>query len=495
MTGRPPRIRPPSVSPGATAPTGTVLVVDGDRVSGRFVELALVAYGLGVEIARDATAAFDALRTTTIDLIVCDTALPDMTGPQFMRRIAEDSWYHHIPVMFLSADARVAAKVTAFRAGVQDYLTKPIDKAELAARCTAAIQRHYKQREAARQRPYSLAGDFTALPLADLVMMLSMGCRTGTLHIVGKSCAGQVVFVEGHAVHALAGNLSGHEAFHRLLADPTGYFELDPTPPTIGPEQYTVTASITGLLMEGARLHDEAQRTAAPPRKHSHRLLTAVNAPNVRVLSGLPTAAWAMTFEEGLSDPFTLGELQLWTSEELREWTTTATAERFHVLLVADMTFGTAALLALASSTSQRFITRSLTAEPKILGLTFFLHRGAEVDIILLDVRRAVEHADTLRQLPCLVVVAPPDGDLLAAGVRGRSELELLLEKLIPPALIGVGNPSLRGALQALPAVMKGICQLKTFTGTLGEGAGELRAVLAEGVRLWESASQRGVGR
>lgn len=497
MTEKPPTsLNPVSIPPGAAAPTGTVLVVDGDRVSGRFVEITLSAHGLAVEIARDAAAAFEVLRTTTVDLIVCDTQLPDMTGPQLMRRIAEDNWYRHIPVIFLTAEARVASKVAAFRAGAQDYLTKPIDRTELASRCVAIIYRQFKQRELARRRPYTLAGDFSAMPFADLVVMLSMGRRTGTLYIVTKGFSGHLVFVEGALVHALCANVTGHSAFFRMLAEPEGYFELDSTPPAIERDQYTVTAGVNALLMEGARIHDEAERNTEQPVKKERRLLPSMPPPSsVRVLSGLPTPASATVFEEGLSDPFTLGEMQLWTIDQLRDWTTSATSERFHVLLVADPPVGTAALLALASSTSQRFIMKSLSADPKVLGLTFFLRRSAEVDIVLLDVRSAAAYADGLRQLPCLVIVAPPDGDFLAAGVRGRSELERLLEKLMPPVMIGVGNPTLRTALSALPAVANGICQLKTFTGTLGEGSGELRSVLVEGVRLWEAESKMAVGR
>lgn len=497
MIDKPASLNPVSMPPGAPSPEGTVLVVDGDRVSGRYVELALTAHGLAVEIARDAAAAFEVLRTTTIDLIVCDTALPDLTGPQLMRRIAEDTWYRHIPVIFLSAEARVASKVAAFRAGAQDYLVKPVDRTELASRCVACIYRHIKQREEARRRPYSLAGDFTAIPFADLVVMLSMGRRTGTLYIVTKGFSGQLVFEDGNLVHALSGNVSGHGAFYRMLADPVGHFELDPTPPTIDRDHHTVTSSVNALLMEGARIHDEAERNAVDvPVKKPRRLLPSMPPPSsVRVLSGLPTPASATVFEEGLSDPFTLGELQLWNIDQLREWTSTATSERFHVLLVADPPIGTAALLALASSTSQRFIMKSLRPERKVLGLTFFLRRSAEVDIVLLDVRSAAAYADGLRQLPCLVIVAPPDGDFLAAGVRGRSELELLLEKLMPPVMIGVGNPSLGTALRALPAVSNGICHLQTFMGTLGEGSGELRSVLVEGVRQWEAETKEAVVR
>lgn len=482
-----PVVTPVSIPPGGLAPQGTVLVVDGDRVSGRFVELALSAHGLAVEIARDAAAAFEVLRTTMISLILCETTLPDMTGTQFIRRLHEDGWYSSIPIMVLSAEARVGVKVSALRAGACDYVTKPIDKTELAARCVAVIYRELKQREASARRPYSLAGDFTAMPFPDLVVMLQMGRRTGTLYVVGRGFSGSLAFEDGNLRHALCGNLSGSTAFHKLLSEPDGHFEFDPTPPDLSADKFTVTESVTGLLMEGARILDERQRDTGVVEK-PHRLLPTLSpTANVRLLSGLPTPASATVFDEGLTDPFSLGELQLWTADQLTEWTASASAERFHVLLVADPLVGTAALLALASSPSQRFIARSLSPEPKILGVTFFLRRNAEVDVVLLDIRSSAQFGHALRQLPCLVIVAPPEGDFFSVGVRGRSDLELLLEKLMPPVMIGVGNPGLHETLETLPAVANKICRLKTVVGTLGEGVGELRSVLVDGVRLWES--------
>lgn len=489
-------VTPASIPPGAQAPRGTILALEPDRVSARFIEMSLGAHGLSVEVARDGAAAFEVLRQTPVDLIFTETSLPDMTGQQFMRRIAEDSWYSHIPVVFLSAESRVASRVAAFRAGATDYLTKPVDKTELAARCFAMLHRHEKARQAARRRPYSLAGDFTAIPFADLVVMLQMGRRTGTLSVVGKQFSGHLAFDDGNLIHAACGNIVGNDAFYRMLADPEGRFELDPTKPEIPEGKRTVTGSVTGLLMEGARIHDEAARDSSVRSAPVVPLMpdVATLASSVRVLAGLPTAGTGALFEEGLSDPFTLGELQLWSPGELHQWTATASSERLHVLLIADLTQGTAAMLSLASSPSQRFVYKSLGHDPKILGLTFFLKRDAEVDVILLDVKSAATHRESLRQLPSVVIVAPPEGDLLAAGVRGRADLELLLEKLMPPSLIGVGNPSLGQALGELPAVTKGICKLKTITGNLGEGTAELRSVLLEGARLWDSQGKDGYG-
>lgn len=477
-------VKPISVMPGSAPVEGTVLAIDGDRVSRRFVELALSMHGIGVELASDAGAAAEVLRTTVVDLILCETSLSDMTGIHFLRRVIEDPRYQHIPFVFLSADAKSPSKIGAFRSGAYDYLVKPIDRDELAARCMSILYRHEKRRSAEARKPYTLAGDFKTLAFPDLTVMLSMGRQTGTLYVVTKHVQGTVLFVEGKPVQARCGNIIGPQAFYTLMSQRAGHFEFDPTPPALSEDADVIEQSVNSLLMEGARLQDEDGRAAPPPPKKLE-LIPVMEPTSVRILSGLPSPRSSAVFEEGLSDPFTLGELQLWTLEQLKKWTGRAGPDRFHVLLIADPPVATSSLLALASAPSQRFMERSYTAESKALGLTFYLPGGVEVDVLVVDIRNPTEFAGGLLQLPSLVVVAPPGGDLLAAGARGRGALEKLLEKLMPPVIVGVGTTTLRDSLADLPAVSNGICAMKLIEGKLGTGAGELRSVLVEGVRLF----------
>src|SRR6185436_9868433 len=72
--------------------SATALVVDGDPVSRRFVELALGKSGeFVVEAAESAAAASEILRVQTVELIIADTDLPDANGLQFYRALSQES--------------------------------------------------------------------------------------------------------------------------------------------------------------------------------------------------------------------------------------------------------------------------------------------------------------------------------------------------------------------------------------------------------------------
>src|SRR6185295_14217870 len=75
--------------PNTTWALATALVVDGDPVSRRFVELALGKGGeFVIEAAESAAAATEILRVQAVELIIADTDLPDANGLQFYRSLA-----------------------------------------------------------------------------------------------------------------------------------------------------------------------------------------------------------------------------------------------------------------------------------------------------------------------------------------------------------------------------------------------------------------------
>src|SRR5437660_741817 len=108
---------------GAVTPTPpsklrpTVLVVDGDGVSRRFVELALSRDGdFHVETALDGAGALDILAHTTVQAVIAETEFPDMNGLYFFRRLSQESRLRAIPFVFLSSDTRVKTRVLALGA-------------------------------------------------------------------------------------------------------------------------------------------------------------------------------------------------------------------------------------------------------------------------------------------------------------------------------------------------------------------------------------------
>jgi CheY-like chemotaxis protein len=478
-----------------------VLVVDPDGVSRRFVELALRAGPLkgpptAVESARDATSALEVMHTTRIDLVVSETDLPDMSGMAFYRRLQQEGRLRGIPFVFMSSDTRATAKVVALRSGADDFITKPCDAAELSARLEGIIDRRRRQRSAQTQRTYTLAGDFSTLPFPDLVSILELSRRTGSLTVTTRGGAGEVFFVDGRVIHAAFGNLAGTDAFYALMAEEDGHFEFD-VRAADSCAHVTIDDTVTALVMEGARRLDDLRLVARPssraialgrPSWPVRPSLPAPSLPPEPALRGAPSIGAQL--ELGISDGFGLGELRLYTRDELARWTRSAGGrDRFHVHLLADLAAGASALLAIAAQPTERWLLAALTPEEKALGLAFFLRHERLVDVVLLDVRDAGNFERSLGRAPALLIVAAPEGDYLAIGTKGTVKLEGLLRTVPPAAVLGVGNASLDQKLRTLLASHDPPPPLKCHRGTLGDSTCDLRALLVDGIGLWASSA------
>jgi CheY-like chemotaxis protein len=480
-------------------PSRRALVVAGDGVSRRFVELALGGEdGFAVETANDAAAALEVLGREAVDVIVSDTDLPDLNGLGFFRRLAQERRLRDIPFVFLSDDANPDTKIVAFEAGVDDYLTKPCSARELLARAISLVQKRARARELARGRAYTFAGDLGAIALPDLVAILDMGRRTGVLSVVTPRRTGEIFLESGRIVHAIYGNVCGEAAFFQFLADAGGRFEFSPTPSHDC--ERTISSSTTALVMEGARRLDGLNRQGGrimpeePPSAIRQVEVPSTRPPPAAELEAPldADAVLAAQFELAVRDPFALGELRLFSHGELARWTrATGARDRLHVHLVADLAAGVSSILALGGAPTERWVLRSLSAEPKALGLTFFFRHERALDVVLVDARDPRALTRSLQRAPSLVVLAPPEGDLMTVGTKAHVALEAYLARLAPMAIMGVGNAMLETNIRDLAAVKAHVPAVRCLEGVLGDGTTELRDLLIKGIRLWATTIDR----
>ncbi|GIF17411.1 diguanylate cyclase (GGDEF)-like protein [Actinoplanes tereljensis] len=124
-----------------------ILVVDDDQDIAGFVEFNLKVHGYDVIRASDGQDALELMETKRPDLAVVDWMMPRMDGVELTRRLRAEPLTSALPVIMLTAKGMSVDKVVGLTSGVDDYLVKPFDTAELIARVSSTLRRNKEFRE------------------------------------------------------------------------------------------------------------------------------------------------------------------------------------------------------------------------------------------------------------------------------------------------------------------------------------------------------------
>ena len=111
----------------------TLLVVDDVAENRDILVRRLERRGYMTEQAVDGQSALDAISSQTIDLVLLDIMLPDMSGLEVLQKIREFASRLALPVIMVSAKNESFDVVEALNLGANDYITKPIDTNMLAS--------------------------------------------------------------------------------------------------------------------------------------------------------------------------------------------------------------------------------------------------------------------------------------------------------------------------------------------------------------------------
>jgi diguanylate cyclase (GGDEF)-like protein len=119
----------------------TLLVIEDDDLTGRLIRVNMERAGFRVLAARTGAEGVQLARQHNPDLVITDAYLPDMDGLHVCRALVEESRTRHIPILFISGHTRAEQVLEALEHGADDYLVKPFDYREMAARVRAHIRR------------------------------------------------------------------------------------------------------------------------------------------------------------------------------------------------------------------------------------------------------------------------------------------------------------------------------------------------------------------
>lgn len=263
----------------------TILVVDDDPDVLSLTRMTFECEGHEVMAAADGTRAMALAEATPPDAIVLDVMLPDLTGWEILERLRDRPETRWVPVLMLSALDDTASRVRGLRSGADDYLCKPFDPAELAARVGRLVERRGSE-------AVGFEGRLSVCSLAEVADTLEQNEHSGVVEVRSDDGDGSFRLQLGRVVGAGFEGLAGAEAVRALLELEDGFFRFQEQEAGDHGAAQTPgkSLSVRQLALEVAWVRDELERRAqhlpAPDQP-----LSLAEEPPARARRELPEAA------------------------------------------------------------------------------------------------------------------------------------------------------------------------------------------------------------
>jgi CheY-like chemotaxis protein len=120
----------------------TILVIDDDHFFTELVSLHLLLAGHTVQVAKDPEEGLRAIVDAPPDLILLDLDLPYLSGFEVLEALRSDAATREIPVIMLTAQKDEESYARCDRAGIDGFLTKPLQSDKLTEAIAAALAAH-----------------------------------------------------------------------------------------------------------------------------------------------------------------------------------------------------------------------------------------------------------------------------------------------------------------------------------------------------------------
>ncbi len=233
-----------------------ILIVDDNDHVLKLLRISLEKAGYEVYQASNGDEGLEQARTVFPDLIISDVMMPSTDGIEFCWMIRENSPIPMVPFIFLTSLENQEMEIRGFRAGADEYLVKPVDRAVLLDKVANLLNRASRVKSYDNQNNEAVKGfegNLADLSLAEVIQLLNLNQRDGTLYIDARE-KGEIVFKNGQMIYGRYGDLTGEEAVHKVVPQSVGTFRFEPGQKEV---PQNIHGSTMNVLIEACRLQDE----------------------------------------------------------------------------------------------------------------------------------------------------------------------------------------------------------------------------------------------
>jgi DNA-binding response OmpR family regulator len=232
-----------------------IVVADSETRILERLSTALGTAGFSVATATNGMEAIGACLSRTPDVVLVERDMPVVDGLHVLAEMGRHGELASVPVMMMSSDATDLIRLQAFQLGAMDFIPKPFTVLEVILRARRWVRA--SQHESGR---VMLRGALAELGLASLLTMFEQERKSGQLALTRDQVVAWIDFADGKIVRARSTEIDADSrtVLMNVLDWQAGFFELSAGAPAAAAPD--LDGTVTHLLLEHARLRDEARR-------------------------------------------------------------------------------------------------------------------------------------------------------------------------------------------------------------------------------------------
>ncbi|MFQ5770363.1 MAG: PleD family two-component system response regulator, partial [bacterium] len=163
--------------------TPTILVIDSDPKNLQILKESLESSNFKVVSINNGIDAWGIIQQQKPDLIVCEVNIPGLNGFELQEKLQKSPITASIPLVFLTNNSNPEDRQKSLRAGVKDYMIKPLHVKEVIARLQMILRRLDRIKNEESESNRNVVGRLEDKSVEDLVESYGLERRTGVLSL------------------------------------------------------------------------------------------------------------------------------------------------------------------------------------------------------------------------------------------------------------------------------------------------------------------------
>lgn len=204
-----------------------ILVADNNPNSLEFLATTLKKLGYEVITTEDGTQALELANQTAPDLIIAELQLSKMSGLELCWMVRQRSKIPNVPFILLSMQDEQEVRLNSYRSGADVYLIRPVSLRELTVRIDTLLYRFQRLETTTVKSKRVFSGELSDFTIVELLQLLNMNKKTGTLWLSQRYQRGCIYFEDGEIKSAALDEQRGEKAIYSLMQWKYGQFDFE----------------------------------------------------------------------------------------------------------------------------------------------------------------------------------------------------------------------------------------------------------------------------